>query len=112
MSVNVDEYHTGFGSIHGPYRLGKSIVPRYYIDVRSHFSIQEDPRGLELPDLAAARAEALKVAERLLRSWAGLSPSFGGDILIEVVGEDLRPVLVIPCLDVERAAAPRPDPSP
>jgi hypothetical protein len=75
-------------------------VPRYYIDVRSHFGIDEDPSGVELPDIAAARIEALKVAENLLKSWAGMSPSYGSEIMIEIVGEDLRPVLIIPCVDL------------
>ena len=76
-------------------------MPRYYIDVKSHFGTNEDPSGIELPDIAAARTEALKIAEKLLKSWAGMSPSYGNEIFIEIVGEDLRPVLIIPCLDIE-----------
>jgi hypothetical protein len=75
-------------------------VPRYYIDIRSHFGINEDPSGVELPDISAARTEALKVAENLLRSWAGMSPEYGSEVVIEIVGEDLRPVLSIPCSDM------------
>jgi hypothetical protein len=75
-------------------------VPRYYIDVRSHFGIDEDPSGIELPDIAAARTEALKVAEKLLKSWAGMLPNYSSEIMIEIVGEDLRPVLIIPCADL------------
>ncbi|UVF17955.1 hypothetical protein HPT29_015675 [Microvirga terrae] len=74
-------------------------MPRYYIDVRSHFGIDEDPSGVELPDIAAARNEAARVAERLLKSWAGMSPNYSSEIMIEIVGEDLRPVLIIPCID-------------
>jgi hypothetical protein len=76
-------------------------VPRYYIDVRSHFGINEDPSGVELPDIFAARTEALKVAENLLKSWAGMSPEYGSEVVIEIVGEDLRPVLIIPCVDID-----------
>ena len=76
-------------------------MPRYYIDVRSHFGTDEDPSGIDLPDIAAAKIEALKVAEKLLKSWAGMSPSYSSEIVIEIVGEDLRPVLVIPCSDIE-----------
>ena len=75
-------------------------MPRYYIDIRSHFGINEDPSGMDLPDVAAARTEALKVAERLLRSWAAMPPDYSSEIMIEIVGEDLRPVLIIPCSDV------------
>ena len=74
-------------------------MPRYYIDVRSHFGIDEDPSGVELPDIAAARNEAARVAERLLKSWAGMSPNYSSEIMIEIVGEDLRPVLIIPWMD-------------
>ncbi len=76
-------------------------MPRYYIDVRSHFGINEDPSGVDLPDISAARTEALKVAENLLKSWAGMSPEYGSEVVIEIVGEDLRPVLSIPCSEME-----------
>ena len=75
-------------------------MPRYYIDVRSHFCINEDPSGVVLPDIAAAKAEALKLAETLVKSWAALPPDYSGEIMIEIVGEDLRPILVIPCSDL------------
>ncbi len=76
-------------------------MPRYYIDIRSHFGINEDPSGVELPDISAARTEALKVAENLLKSWAGMSPEYGSEVVIEIVCEDLRPVLIIPCADID-----------
>ncbi len=76
-------------------------MPRYYIDIRSHFGINEDPSGVDLPDISAARTEALKVAENLLKSWAGMSPEYGSEVVIEIVGEDLRPVLIIPCADID-----------
>jgi hypothetical protein len=76
-------------------------VPRYYIDIRSHFGINEDPSGVDLPDISAARTEALKVAENLLKSWAGMSPEYSSEVVIEIVGEDLRPVLSIPCSEME-----------
>jgi hypothetical protein len=75
-------------------------VPRYYIDIRSHFGIDEDPSGIDLPDVAAARAEALKIAEKLLIGWAAIPPAYSSAIVIEIVGEDLRPVMVIPCSDM------------
>ncbi len=76
-------------------------MPRYYIDIRSHFGINEDPSGVDLPDISAARTEALKVAENLLKSWAGMSPEYSSEVVIEIVGEDLRPVLSIPCSEME-----------
>jgi len=71
-------------------------MPRYYIDLRGHFGTIEDPSGIELPDVATARTEALKVAGRLLESWAGRRPSYCDEIAIEVVSEEQHPVLTIP----------------
>lgn len=76
-------------------------MPRYYIDIRSHFGINEDPSGVELPDIAAAKSEALKVVQTLLHNWAAMPPSYSDEIFIEIVGEDLRPVLIIPCSDIQ-----------
>ena len=76
-------------------------LPRYYIDIRSHFGIDEDPSGMDLPDIAAAQSEALKVIQNLLRSWATMTPNYSDEIFIEIVGEDFRPVLIIPCSDIK-----------
>jgi len=76
-------------------------LPRYYIDIRSHFGTDEDPNGVDLPDIAAAQSEALKVMQALLRSWATMPPHYSDEIFIEIVGEDLRPVLIIPCSDIK-----------
>jgi hypothetical protein len=75
-------------------------MPRYYIDIRSHFATSEDPDGIELPDIAAATAEALRVGAKLLETCAGLTPSYSSAIVIEVVDEHFHPVLVIPYTDV------------
>jgi hypothetical protein len=75
-------------------------MPRYYIDVRSHFGTNEDLSGVELPNITAARAEALKIAESLSEGWAGLSPPYCHAIVVEVVDEDLRPVLSIPYSEI------------
>ena len=75
-------------------------MPRYYIDVRSHFATNEDPDGIELPDIAAAKAEALKVGARLLDDWSSLPSTYSSAIVIEIVDEDLHPVLVIPYTDI------------
>jgi len=85
----------------GPELSRGSVLPRYYIDIRSHFGIDEDPSGIELPDIAAARSEALRIAQLLLRSWAAMPPHYSDEIMIEIVGEDLRPVLIIPCVDLD-----------
>jgi hypothetical protein len=83
------------------------IMPRYYIDVRSHFATNEDPDGIDLPDIAAAKAEALRVGAKLFETCAGLTPSYSSAIVIEVVDEDLCPVLAIPYTDVAVQSAAR-----
>ncbi len=75
-------------------------MPRYYIDVRSHFATDEDPHGVELPDIAAAKAEAPKLGAKLLEGWDSLPPTYSGAIVIEIVDEDLHPVLAIPYTDI------------
>jgi hypothetical protein len=75
-------------------------MPRYYIDIRSHFATNEDTDGIELPDIAAARAEALKIGARLLEDWALLPSAYSSAIVIEIVDEDLNPVLAIPYMDI------------
>lgn len=76
-------------------------MPRFYIDIRSHFGTDEDPSGVELPDIAAAKSEAMRIAQELLQSWAAMPPHYSNEIMIEIVGEDLRPVLIIPCVDLD-----------
>jgi hypothetical protein len=80
--------------------LRRLVMPRYYIDVRSHFATNEDPDGIELPDVAAARAEALKMGAKLLDDWARLPSAYSSAIVIEIVDEDLHPVLAIPYMDI------------
>jgi hypothetical protein len=77
-------------------RTCEIVMPRYFIDIRSHFAINEDTDGVDLPDIAAAKAEALKIGERLLEGWAGLTPLYCRAIAIEIIDEDHHPVLVIP----------------
>lgn len=71
-------------------------MPRFYIDIRGHFGTQEDLSGTELPNVAAARSRALRIVGELLNSWSGMLPSYYEEITIEVRGEDLRPIVMIP----------------
>lgn len=41
-------------------------MPRYYFNIRSSDGLIRDPDGTDLPDLAAARAEAERSARELL----------------------------------------------
>lgn len=75
-------------------------MPRFYIDLRSHFGTTEDLEGVELPDIATAKAEAMKIAASLSGNWAHLPPQYSADIRIEIMSEDLRPLLMIPYFEI------------
>jgi hypothetical protein len=77
-------------------------MPRYYIDIRSRFGIDEDLVGIDATDIEAAYGEALKVGGRLLESWDGALPEARCDITIEIADDTGRMLLMIPFTDVER----------
>jgi hypothetical protein len=71
-------------------------MPRYYIDVRSSFGLNEDMDGIEVADVSAAHAEALAVGRKLRERWTEIPPEARDDIFVEVVDESLRTVLKVP----------------
>ena len=77
-------------------------MPRYYIDVRSRFGVDEDCDGADLPDVAAARAEAFKVGHRLLERWAEMPSDARSEIIIEVVDERLKKVLRVSLPEIQQ----------
>jgi hypothetical protein len=77
-------------------------MPRYYIDVRSRFGVDEDLNGIELPDITAAYAEVLKVAGNLLDGWSGVLPEARKDIMFDVLDESLRIVSSYSYFEVEK----------
>ena len=77
-------------------------MPRYYIDVRSMFGVDEDLDGVDLPDVAAARMEALKLAEGLHIRLDGAQPEACKQVVIEVVDESFRIVLMIPYDEIDK----------
>ncbi len=81
-------------------------MPRYYIDVRSHFGRNEDLDGVELPDVATAKTEALRLGENLLEGCVSLPPDYRNQIVIEIVDEKLRPVLAIPYAEIAKPSQP------
>ena len=84
-------------------------MPRYYIEVRSMFGVDEDLDGIVLPDVAAARIEALKLAEGLHIRLTGARPEACNEIVIEVVDEAYRTVLMIPYADLVEQPLASPD---
>ena len=77
-------------------------MPHYYIDVRSRFGIDEDCDGVDLPDIEAARAEALKVGHRLLERWADMPSDARSEIIIEVIDERLKYVLRVSLPEIQQ----------
>jgi hypothetical protein len=76
-------------------------MPRFYIDVRSSFGLDEDLDGLELPDLSAAHTEALIVAHKLRERWTDMPHDARHDIIVELVDEGFRTLLTLPLSEVE-----------
>jgi hypothetical protein len=69
-------------------------VPRYFFNARSENGLTRDEEGLDLPDVKAARGEALKAAEQL---WGDLSADIARkDMAIEVTDEAEQTVLTVP----------------
>jgi hypothetical protein len=75
-------------------------MPRYYIDVRSSFGLNEDMDGIEVADVSAAHAEALEVGRKLRERWTEIPSEARDDIFVEVVDESLRTVLKVPLSEV------------
>jgi hypothetical protein len=75
-------------------------MPHYYIDVRSRFGVDEDCDGIDLPDLTAARGEALRVGQELLNRYSEIPPDAHHDIIIEVIDQRLRSVLRVSLAEV------------
>ena len=69
-------------------------VPRYYFNMFDD-RVTIDDEGLELPDIAAARAEALRGARSLIASQAA-EGRICLNCRIEVEDENRRPVLTLP----------------
>jgi hypothetical protein len=76
-------------------------MPRYYIDVRSTFGLDEDMDGIELPDLNAAHAEALEVGRKLRERWAEMPHDARHDIVVELVDDGFRTLLTLPLSELE-----------
>jgi hypothetical protein len=70
-------------------------MPTYYFNLRGESFELPDLAGKSLPDDAAARAEAERLAAELIETAivAGTVPP---DAVVEVDDEDMRPVLALP----------------
>lgn len=67
-------------------------MPRFYFNVRDGRDLDEDEEGVELPDVEAARAEALATVEEL-RDELGADAA---RIELEITDDTGRRLLTIP----------------
>jgi len=66
-------------------------MPRFFFNIRDGYDVDEDEEGIELPDLEAARAEAIATVEELRDELRD-----AGNIELEIVDETGRRLLTIP----------------
>ncbi len=80
-------------------------MPRYFLHVREAGDLVEDPDGVDFPDVAAARMEAVAAAREIMAEHIrkGLDVSSWS---FEVVDEDGRLIMSVPFSEaVQRADA-------
>ena len=77
-----------------PPDTGRSAVPRYFFNVHSETFANPDLVGRDLIDDDAARAEAHQLAREVV--IAELTGGLPEKTWVEVVGEDQRPILLLP----------------
>jgi hypothetical protein len=66
-------------------------MPRYYFNVRDGFEVDEDDEGVDLPDVEAARAEAIATVEEIRDELGEVS-----GIELEILDEEGRRLLSVP----------------
>jgi hypothetical protein len=66
-------------------------MPRYFFNIRDGYDVDEDEEGIELPDIEAARAEALATVEELRDELKD-----AGNIELEITDESGRRLLTVP----------------
>jgi hypothetical protein len=66
-------------------------MSRYFFNIRDGYDLDEDDEGIELPDIEAARAEALATVEELRDQLAD-----AGNIELEITDETGRRLLTVP----------------
>ncbi|MBM6595991.1 DUF6894 family protein [Microvirga pudoricolor] len=66
-------------------------MPLYFFNIRDGYEVDEDEEGVELPDLEAARAEALATVEELRDQIPDAD-----DIQLEITDDTGRRLLTVP----------------
>jgi len=70
-------------------------MPLHFLPIRNGDKLEADPDGIELPDLDAALAEAVKVSRKLLDEVADL----GRDAIIEIADGSGEVIVTVPFSD-------------
>jgi hypothetical protein len=82
----------------------ETFVPRYFFNAYSGTSFTQDTDGQDLPDLEAARSEALTVAETF---WSDLPSSFAREMLsVEILDEAGQKLTTVHVLDTGSPRTP------
>lgn len=76
-------------------------MPRYFLHIRDGATLLKDPDGSELPDLEAARAEALAAARQLLVELIRADKVLNGQ-RFEIVDETGTLLAVVPIREALR----------
>ncbi|AWM87226.1 hypothetical protein [Microvirga sp. 17 mud 1-3] len=66
-------------------------MPLYFFNIRDGYELDEDEEGIELPDLEAARAEALAIVEELRDQLTDAA-----NIELEIADESGQRLLTVP----------------
>jgi hypothetical protein len=76
-------------------------MPRYYLHIRDSGGLGKDPDGIEVPDIDAAHAEALRVARDMQVLWSDMPPEARNELAFEIADETGRTVLTVPFSEAE-----------
>ncbi len=79
-------------------------MPRWYFHVHDGKAAFRDPEGSELPDLAAARREALAAAHELLNDGM-LSGEDRRGWRVEIASEAGKPLIMVPFSELFRVGS-------
>lgn len=71
-------------------------MPLFFLHIRSGSDVLHDPEGSHLPDLAAARAEAILCARELMSQGVLDGGRLGIERLFEIADEGGRTLLMVP----------------
>jgi hypothetical protein len=66
-------------------------MPLFFFNIRDGYELDEDEEGIELPDLEAARAEALAIVEELRDQLTDAA-----NIELEIADESGQRLLTVP----------------